>query len=57
MSVDVFSQNTMRLTIPCTEAKSCTKYMTEVLKWLDTVYFAYLPTVNEFEEPILSDNS
>ncbi len=57
MVVNVFSPTRMRLTIPCSESKACTEYMTLVLKWLDSVYFASLPTIKEFEEAILPDIS
>jgi hypothetical protein len=50
----VYSLTRMRLTLPCTESKTCTEYMTFVLKWLDSVYFAALPAIKDFEESILS---
>lgn len=57
MTVTVFSPTRMRLTIPCIEAKACTDYMTLALKWLDSVYFDSIPTINDFEESILSDKA
>ena len=50
----VYSPTRMRIILPCTESKTCTEYMTFVLKWVDSVYFAALPAIKDFEEPILS---
>jgi hypothetical protein len=54
MTFTVFSDTRMRLIIPCTEPKPCTEYMTLWLKWLDSTYFAALPQIKNFEDPILS---
>jgi len=53
MGLAVFSPTRVRIRIPCTEPQPCAKYMTLWLKWLDATYFAALPEIKSFEEPIL----
>lgn len=53
IGLTVFSPTRMRLTLPCTEPKICTDYITVVLKWLDSEYFTAIPEIKDFEENIL----
>lgn len=42
----------MLISIPSTDAKKCTKYMTIFLKWLDSTYYDSLVKIKDYEEPI-----
>lgn len=38
--------------VPCTEPNLCTEYISLLLKWLDSTYYAALADIKKFEEPI-----
>lgn len=42
----------LRLELSCTKPHECTEYISIFLKWLDSTYFAAMPKVEDFEEPI-----
>lgn len=44
--------NRLKMIVPCTEPRVCTRYISLLLEWLDSVYFESLPKVDDFEEPI-----
>lgn len=44
--------NRLRLTVPSTDPKTCTQYISTFLKWLDSEYFEALPKIADFETGI-----
>ena len=44
--------NRLELELPSTEPSVCTKYISLLLKWLDSTYLESVPKIEEFEEPI-----
>jgi len=47
------SPNRTRYYLPSTNPKTCTDFITFVLKWLNSTYVESLKGIKEFEEPIL----
>jgi len=52
-TVSVSLPTRMRYHLPTTDPKTCTEFMTFLLKWLNSTYVESLKDVKEFEEPIL----
>jgi hypothetical protein len=48
------SPNRTRFYLPSTDPKTCTEFMTFLLKWLNSTYIESLGEIKEFEEPILT---
>lgn len=53
-TVLVLSANRMRYSMLSTDPKTCTEFMTFLLKWLNSTYVESLKDIKEFEEPILT---
>lgn len=47
------SPNRLRIRLPSSDPKTCSEFMTFVLKWLNSTYVESLKEIKEFEEPIL----
>ena len=52
-SAAIFSTHRMRYEIPSTDPKTCTDFVTFLLKWLNSTYIESLKEIDKFEEPIL----
>jgi len=52
-TVLVLSRQRMRYRTPSTDPKTCTEFITFLLKWLNSTYVESLEGIKEFEEPIL----
>lgn len=50
--ISILSPHRMRIRLPSTDPKICTKFMTFLLNWLNTTYVQSLDKMKEFEEPI-----
>lgn len=50
----VLSANRMRYSLPSTDPKTCTDFITFLLKWLNSTYVNSLDNIKEFEETILT---
>jgi hypothetical protein len=48
------SPNRLRIRLPSSDPKTCSEFMTFVLKWLNSTYVESLKEIKEFEEPILT---
>lgn len=47
------TSNHLLIYLPSTNPKTCTEYISRLLKWLDTTYFEVFPRITkEWEEPI-----
>ena len=52
--VTVLSPTRLRYELPSTDSKTCTEFVTFLLKWLNSTYVESLKVIGEFEEPILT---
>ena len=52
--VIALSPTRMRWSLPGTGSKTCTEFITFMLKWLNSTYVESLKQITEFEEPILT---
>ncbi len=52
VNVTSLGPRVLKIRVPCIEARICTEYINTFLKWLDTIYFAAIPKVDDFEKSI-----